>query len=186
MVISVFQQCETERRRKNGVETKDSYERTSQYTSVGRRQVVEILKCFKKTGTIPTLGIVGNQSNHQTSIDTSVEGNIRTYIINKHIAGESCTSSHIQVFLEERLKKKIPTRTIRDHLKRMGFTYGRTRKKTRSLREKEEIRQQRHTYLYNLNKLRKEGYKDVYLDESYLHHFHGHQFSWFDKKGEIF
>ncbi len=75
------------------------------------------------------------------------------------------------------LKRKIPLRTIQNHLDRMGFSYSRTRKKNRSLHEKLYVRQQRHSYLYNIRDLRNLGYKPVYLDESFLHHYHGHQFS---------
>lgn len=83
--------------------------------------------------------------------------------------------------LQNILKREIPLRTIQTHLDRMGFSYSRTRKKNRSLREKLYVREQRHSYLYHIRKLRNPGYQPVYSDESFLHHYHGHQFSWFDK-----
>jgi hypothetical protein len=38
-----------------------------------------------------------------------------------------------------------------------------------------------HPYLYELVNFRNEGFVPVYLDESFLHHYHGQQFSWFDE-----
>ena len=49
------------------------------------------------------------------------------------------------------------------------------------VREKPSVRQQRHSYIYHIRRLRQEGYTPVYLDESFLHHYHGCQFSWFSE-----
>jgi len=73
------------------------------------------------------------------------------------------------------------TSAVQRYLSAQGFRYTRTRKKTRSLREEPSARQQRHTYLYELQKLRNEGYMVVYLDESFIHHHHGQEFSWFEE-----
>ncbi len=77
----------------------------------------------------------------------------------------------------------IHKRTMQRHLIRMGFCWSRTKKQTRSLRESDRIRQQRHDYLYeirkNHNSPANKHYRLVYLNESFLHHHHGAQFSWF-------
>ena len=181
MVVQVFQQCDKERSTTPYVETQDAHTRTSAYTGVGRRQVVNILKYYKDTNKVPPLTMVGNQTVHGTNIPNSVEASIRQFILDRHIRGEICNANHIQDFLNEKLQREIPLRTIREHLSRMGFIYSRTRKKTRSLREQPYVRQQRHSYIHEIRSLRNLGYTPVYLDESYLHHYHGHQFSWFNE-----
>lgn len=181
MVIQVFQQCHFEREQSPYIETTDAHRRTAGYTGVGRRQVVEIIKHFKETGEIPPSKLPGNRTVHKTNIPPIVEKEIRQFIFEKHLVGEVCHSNHIQDLLQKILKREIPLRTIQDHLDRMGFSYSRTRKKTRSLREKLYVRQQRHSYIYHIRNLRHSGYKPVYLDESFLHHYHGHQFSWFSE-----
>src|SRR6266446_4662502 len=71
------------------------------------------------------------------------------------------------------------------HLRRMGFCWSRTKNRPRSLREKAEVRQQRHNYLYEISKNRQlpvnERYEVVYVDESFLHHHHSGQYSWFSE-----
>lgn len=182
IVVQVFCKCIEERAKASKVETKDAHTRTSNYTGIGRRQVVEIVKYFKRTGNVPPPAIAGNRTMHQTNIPSLAEEHIRKFIFDKHIAGEICNSNHIQDLLKELLNRDIPHKTICDHLQRIGFDYSRTRKKTRSLREKLYVRQQRHTYLHAIRYFRNSGYTPVYLDESFLHHYHGHQFSWFDKE----
>lgn len=180
LLVNVYYQCNQERQDTSHVETKDAHTRTANYTGIGRRQVVEIISYYNKTGDVPTSAIAGNRSVHQTNIPSSVEEHIRGLIFSKHLHGEVCTANHVKDLLNKILPSDVPHSTICDHLHRMGFNYTRTRKKTRSLRESQHIRQQRHSYIYDVRKLRNSGYTLVYLDESFLHHYHGHQFSWFN------
>ncbi len=181
MVIQVYQKCHEERDQTPYVATEDAHSRTANYTGVGRRQVVEIIRHFKETGCVIPSSSAGNRMVHYTNIPSIAEEQIRQFIFERHLAGEVCNANHIQDLLKEMLKREIPLRTIQNHLDRMGFSYARTRKKVRSLREKLYVRQQRHSYLHNIQSLRNLGYSPVYLDESFLHHYHGHQFSWFSE-----
>lgn len=61
----------------------------------------------------------------------------------------------------------------------------RKKNQTRSIREMPHRSQQRHTYLHEIQKQRQEGYTIVYLDESFIHHYHGHHSSWF-RTADIF
>ena len=177
LVIQVFQHCNIENELSNTVQTRDAHSRTANYTGVGRRQVVEIIKYFKESGNVLPSLPTGNRTVHQTNITPTVEEDIRQFIFKRHLKGEVCNASHIRDILKEILKREIPLRTIQNHLDRMGFSYSRTRKKNRSLHEKLHVRQQRHSYIHDIRNLRNLGYKPVYLDESFLHHYHGHQFS---------
>lgn len=179
LVVRVFNQCAEERRTHRSVQTQDAHSRTARYTGVGRRQVVEIVCHFKATGQVPPATRAGNRSGHALTIPPLVESSIRDFILQRHLAGEVCNTNHIQDLLLAQLHREVPKRTIRDHLRRMGFTYARTKKKTRSLREQAYVRQQRHSYLHDIRRLRQAGYQPVYIDESFIHHYHGNQFSWF-------
>ena len=78
MVVQVFQQCDKERSTTPYVETQDAHTRTSAYTGVGGRQVVNILKYYKDTNKVPPLTIVGNQTVHETNIQNSQKSEIYT------------------------------------------------------------------------------------------------------------
>ncbi len=181
MVVNVYYQCDEERAEGKYTETEDAHTRTSNYTGIGRRQVVDIIRYYNETGDVPIPTRAGNRTVHQTHIPSFVEEHIRKLILDKHLSGAVCTAHHVQDLLKDILPREVPHRTVCDHLKRMGFNYSRTGKKTRSLRETPQARQQRHSYIHDIRKFRHSGYKVVYLDESFLHHHHGHQFSWFNK-----
>lgn len=179
MVVSVFSRCDEERRQGHAVRIIDPYQRTASYTGVGRRQVVEIMHHFRETGQIPPARRAGNHTTHATTIPSGTDADLRTFILSQHRDGIAINARHVQDFLLERLGRTIPEQTIRDHLQRLGFHYTRTRTKSRSLREKAYIRQQRHTFLHDLHRLREAGYQVIYVDESFLHHHHGNEYSWF-------
>jgi hypothetical protein len=179
MVVRVFYRCNEQRRDRSDVDPRDAHTRTSHYTGVGRRQVVDIIRHFKATGQVPPATLAGNHSAHATTVRSLAEPYIREFIFQRHLAGEVCNTNHIQDLLRDLLQREISNRTLRDHLQRMGFTYSRSKRKPRSWREKPYIRQQRHSYLHAIRHFRQAGYQAVYIDESFLHHYHGHQFSWF-------
>ena len=93
---------------------------------------------------------------------------VREFILTKHGEGVAITARHVQDFLHEVLGQEIAQQTIRDHLRRLGFHYTRTQTQSRSLREKPYVRQQRHTFLHHIRRLREAGYRPVYLDERFI------------------
>lgn len=129
MVIKVFSRCDEERRSRQAVPTNDAHSRTAYYTGVGRRQVVEIVRHFKDTGEVAETPASGNRIAHVTNVPSLAEPCIRDFILQRHLAGEICNANHIQDLLQRRLGRAIPTRTLRHHLNRMGFSYSRTKKK---------------------------------------------------------
>ncbi len=181
MIVQVYQKCNEERDQSICVTTEDAHSRTANYTGVGRRQAVEIIKHFKETGHVPPPSSAGNRTVHPANIPSTAEEKIRQFIFERHLIGEVCNAKHIQDLLQEELKREVPLRSIQRHLDRMGFACSGTRRKTRSLREKLYVRQQRHSYLHHIRTLRNSGCKPVYSDESFLHHYHGHRFSWFSE-----
>ena len=181
MVIHVFSRCAQEREQNYTVPTVDPYQRTATYTGVGRRQVVDIMHHFRQTGQVLSTAQAGNHLSHRTVIAPCIDTSLREFILTKHCEGVAITTRHVQDFLQGMLGQEIAQQTIRDHLRRLGFHYSRTKRKSRSLREKPYVRQQRHTFLHEIQRWREAGYQAVYIDESFLHHHHGHQFSWFSE-----
>jgi transposase len=162
----------------------DPYSLTSKYTGVARSVVAAITKAVRQTGNVPVSPPLGNR--HQpTTIPLTAEGRIRELVFEKHRQGTICHAKHVHALLKEAVGLEVPERTIQRHLKRMGFCWLRTKNRPRSLREKAEVRQQRHDYLYELRRNRQRPpdarYQVIYLDESFLHHHHGGQYSWFSE-----
>jgi len=182
MVQHVFETLTKEKNAEPILQRHDPYSLTSKYTGVARSVVAAITKAVRQTGNVPVSTPLGNR--HQpTTIPLAAEGQIRELVFEKHRQGTICHAKHVHALLKEALGLEVHERTIQRHLKRMGFCWLRTKNRPRSLREKAEVRQQRHAYLYELRRNRQrppdERYQVIYLDESFLHHHHGGQYSWF-------
>lgn len=184
MVYHVFRAVEQNQLIKPVKQNKDIYSVASSYTGVSRTTVANIVKSVKESGKVPKLKLPGNRSQ-ATSVPVSTEGRIREFVFEKHRDGAICHAKHIIKLLKSEFDIEINTRTMQRHLIRMGFCWSRTKKNNRSLRESDRIRQQRHNYLYELRENRKLALKMqqqlIYVDESFLHHHHGSQFSWFEE-----
>lgn len=180
IILNVYQRCREEHKQLN-LPLKEAYEKTAYYAGVSRKVVVEIVSHFRKTGVVSPAVKAGNKINHQTSVPSNASSRIRQMILDRHREGIICNAKHVGDLLEREFNLTPHLSTIRRQLNRMGFEYKRNKPKTRSLREKESVRQQRHTYLHQVRQMRHSGYEIIYIDESFLHHHHGQQFSWFDE-----
>lgn len=178
LILNVYQRCREEAKSLE-LPISNIYERTAYYAGVSRKVVVEIVSHFRKTGTVPPQAKAGNKINHKTLINSGATCHIRQFIFERHREGGACNAKHIQDLLEQKFDLKVDLRSVQRNLNRLGFEYKKNNPKTRSLREKCYVRQQRHTYLHKIKEIRDAGYPVVYLDESFLHHYHGQKFSWF-------
>jgi transposase len=184
MVQHVFETLEKEKNAEAISHRHDPYSLTSKYTGVARSLVATITKAVRQTGNVPVSPPLGNR--HQpTTIPLAAEGRIRELVFEKHRQGTICHAKHVHALLKDDFGLDVHERTVQRHLKRMGFCWLRTKNRPRSLREKAVVRQQRHDYLYEIRRNRQrppdERYQVVYLDESFLHHHHGGQYSWFSE-----
>src|SRR3989449_9006981 len=184
MVQQVFETLAQEKNAEPSLQRHDPYSLTSNYTGVARSVVAAMTKAVRQTGNVPVPPSLGNR--HQpTTIPLAAEGRIRALVFEKHRQGTICHAKHVHALLKEAFGLEVHERTIQRHLKRMGFCWLRTKNRPRSLREKAAVRQQRHDYLYEIRCNRQrppdERYQVVYVDESFLHHPHGGQYSWFSE-----
>ncbi len=182
IVQHVFEMFEKAKQEGAIIQVEDPYSFTSEYTGVARSIVATIAKSVRQTGNVPLSTSPGNRQQ-PTAIPCSTEGRIREFVFEKHRQGTICTAKHVKALIQDACGLDVHERTVQRHLRRMGFDWFRTKNRPRSLREKAAVRQQRHDYLYEIRKNRQrppdERYHVVYLDESFLHHHHGGQHSWF-------
>jgi transposase len=112
MVLRVFQCCLDEQDNFELPRTRDVYQKTSEYTGVSRKVVVEIVKHFKQTGTIPPVAKQGNRTNHSLIDPATTLVRIREFINESHLQGLTCTSKHIQKMLDSEFKITVHLRAI--------------------------------------------------------------------------
>src|SRR6266849_4223733 len=188
MVQHVFETLEKEHNAEAIIQKHDPYSLTSKYTGVARSLVATITKAVRQTGNVPVSTPLGNR--HQpTTIPLAAEGRIRELVFEKHRQGTICHAKHVHALLKDDFGLDVHERTVQRHLKRMGFCWLRMKNRLRSLRVKVAVRQQRHDYLYEIRRNRQrppdERYQVVYVDESFLHHHHGGQYSWFSEHDDV-
>ena len=188
LVYHVFETFANEKKAGTLVRIEDPYSLTSKYTGVARSLVATITKAVRQTGSVPVSTSPGNRQQ-PTAIPYSTEGRIREFIFDQHRQGTICNAKHVKALLEDEFGLEVHERTVQRHLSRMGFWWLRTKNRPRSLRERVEVRQQRHDYLYAIRKNRQlpaaQRYQVVYVDESFLHHHHGGQYSWFSENDYV-
>jgi transposase len=182
MIYHSFESFERNKLEGSVIIVEDPYDVTSTYTGVSRTTVANIVKSVRNTGSVPQLTWPGN--HHQaTAGPVSAEARIREFVFEKPREGSICNTKHIAALLKNEFNLDIQKRTMQRHLVRMGFCWSRTKNQTRSLRESDRVRQQRHDDLYEIRRNQHahadERYALVYLDERFLHHHHGAQVSWF-------
>ena len=181
MVYYAFKAFERNKADSSVIVVEDPYSVTSSYTGVSRTTVAGIVKSVRESGRVPQLRSPGNRIQ-TTAVPVSAEARIREFVFDRHREGAICNGKHIAALLKDEFGLEIQERTMRRHLARMGFCWSQTKKRTRSLRESSRVRQQRHDYLYEIRKNQRlpsdEQHRLVYLDESFLHHHYGSQFSW--------
>ena len=153
IVQHVFETFEKEKSAGAIVQIQDPYSLTSKYTGVARSIVATIAKSVRQTGHVPFATPLGNRQQ-PTAIPLSIEGRIRELVFEKHRQGTICQAKHVKALLQEECGLDVHERTVQRHLRRMGFCWLRTKNRPRSLREKAEVRQQRHDYLYEIRKNR--------------------------------
>ena len=156
----------------------------SKYTGVARSLVATIAQAVRQTGSVPISTSPGNRQQ-PTAIPCSTAGRIRECIFDQHRQGTIGHAKHVKALLKDACGLEVHARTVQRHLSRMGFCGLRTKNRPRSLRERVEVRQQRHDDLYAIRKNRHRSTAQrsqvVYVDESFLHHHHGGQDSWFSE-----
>lgn len=143
LVYHVFETCVKEKKADVIVRSADPYSLTSKYTGVARSLVATIAQSVRQTGSVPVSTSPGNWQQ-PTAIPCSTAGRIRECIFDQHRQGTLCHAKHVKALLKDAFGLEAQARTVQRHLRRRGFGWLRTKHRPRSLREKAEVRQQRH------------------------------------------
>src|SRR5712691_13237191 len=188
LVQHVFETFAKEKNTGALVRREDPYSLTSKSTGVARSLVATIAKAVRQTGSVPISTSPGNRQQ-PTAIPCSTAGRIRECIFDQNRQGTIGHAKHVKALLKDAFGIEGHERTVQRHLSRMGCCGLRTKNRPRSLRERVEVRQQRHDDLYALRKNRHRSTaqrsQGVYVDESFLHHHHGGQYSWFSEHDDV-
>jgi transposase len=181
-IVAVMQRCKLENEISPTVSTKDPRKRTAAYLGTGENVVSQIYSHYQKYGTVP-MSRQGNHTNHETIIPTDVELSIRNYLRTRILENRYTTANDVINFVDEAFNLKVNVRTMRRTLSRLGMQWRKNTTKGKIYRESEEVVQKRRDYLHALAEYRNlptnEQYVEIWTDESYIHHHHAFNYSWY-------
>jgi transposase len=162
------------------VSTMDPAGRVAKAFGLGKRVVKEIVGNYHQTGevTAPQLESRGRPSYR---IQPALETVIRREVRQRNREGSHVSLASLSNWLDNHYEK-VPIATLGRALVRMGFVFGRARRKS-ALRERDDVLIARRTYLRaKLANRDAEGgtiRPEVYLDESYVNVNHSSERTWY-------
>ena len=181
-VINIKKSFDAERKMGTTVSTKDSIGRVARSLNIGRRTVENILSDYNKnnqelielppkTRGKPPLKVSGDLIFH-----------IRHHIRSVNMQGEHISVRNLRAWLLQELSTDIPIMTLWRTLVRIGFTYGKNKRRS-TLKEQDYVISARRKYLRekisNRNDQGTSKRPEVYLDETYLNKNHSSGNTWF-------
>ncbi len=162
------------------VSTKDPSGRVAKALGLGLRVVKEIVSNYHQTGKI-TSPELASKGKPPYRIQPALETVIRHEIRQRNREGSHVSLRSLSNWLDEHYER-ISSATLGRALGRMGFVFGKSRRKS-ALREREDVLIARRTYLRAklANRDAQGGtiHPEVYLDESYVNVNHSSERTWY-------
>ncbi len=181
-IVRVMKCCKAENEASAVVSTKAPRQRAAAYLGVGKTAVARIYAHYLQYGTIPD-SHPGNHTHHPTVVTDDLGTAIRHFLRERHLANRFTTATDVCQFVEERFQVSVNTRTMQRTLSRLGLEWCKANKQGRIYREAPDVVQKRQTYLYQLQQYRAlprhQRYREIWTDESYIHHHHSFPYSWY-------
>lgn len=162
------------------VSTDNPAGRVAAALGLGERIVKEIVGRHHRTGDVGSPDL-DSRGKPPWRIQPALETVVRQEIRQRNRMGSHVSIRSLSSWLEEHYEK-IPSATLGRALRRMGFVFGSSRRKS-ELRERDDVLIARRTYLRaklaNRNPQGATLRPEVYLDESYVNVNHSSERTWY-------
>ncbi|KKL87179.1 hypothetical protein LCGC14_1937300 [marine sediment metagenome] len=181
-IVNLKKSFDKERKLGPTVFTKDSIGRVAKGLDIGRRTVENILADYNKNN--QTLIELPPKSRGKPPLRVSGDlvSSIRHHIRSMNLQGEHISVRSLRAWLIQEFKIDIPIMTLWRALRRIGFTYGRNKRRS-TLKERDYVISARRKYLREKISNRNDNgtlkRPEVYLDETYLNKNHSNDNAWF-------
>lgn len=181
-IVNLKKSFDKERELGPTVFTKDSIGRVAEGLDIGRRTVENILADYNKHD--QTLIELPPKSRGKPPLRVSGDlvSSIRRHIRSMNSQGEHISVRSLQGWLIQECKADIPIMTLWRALRRIGFAYGKNKRRS-TLKERDYVISARRKYLREKISNRNDDgtlkRPEVYLDETYLNRNHSNDNTWF-------
>ena len=181
-IINLKNSFDAERKTGATVSTKDSMGRVAKGLDIGRRTVETILSDYNKNGKKLVESQLKSRGKPPLKVTGDLIYHIRRHIRSVNIQGEHISVRNLRTWLLKEFSADIPNMTLWRALGRIGFTYGKNKRRS-TLKEQDYVISARRKYLRekisNRNKNGTLKRPEVYLDETYLNKNHSNDNTWF-------
>jgi transposase len=181
-IISVMERCKIEKEISPLISTESPRKRTANYLGIGEKAVAQIYSYYLKHNNIP-YDNQGNYKNHPTVVSTDIELSIRNFLRKRQVDNRYTSANDVIEYVERHFKLKVNPRNMQRTLVRMGMEWRETKKRGIIYRESADVIEKRRNYLCKLKEYRclpdKEKHLEIWTDESYIHHHHCFNYSWY-------
>jgi len=181
-IVNLKKSFDAERKMGPTVPTKDPVGRVSRSLNVGIRTVENILSGYNKND--QTLVELPQKSRGKPPLKVSGDlvSHIRHRIRYVNMQGEHISVRNLHAWLIQEFSTDIPLMTLWRSLRRIGFIYGRNKRRS-TLKEQDYVISARRKYLREKISNRNDDgtlkRPEVYLDETYLNKNHSNENTWF-------
>ena len=180
LIVRLKEHFDEERFRGPFVSTEDPAGRVAKALGLGKRAVKEIISNYHQTGTLAAPD-VASKGKPPYRVQPALETVIRHEIRRRNREGSHVSLSSLSNWLDQHYER-IPKATLGRTLGRIGFVFGKSRRKS-ALRERDDVLIARRTYLRAklANRDSRGGSirPEVYLDESYVNVNHSSERTWY-------
>ena len=181
-IISLKKYFDEERKMGTTVSTKDSIGRISRSLDIGRRTVETILAEYNKNDQKLIESPPKSRGKPPLKVSDSLISNIRSHIRSVNMQGEHISVRNLRSWILQEYNTDIPVMTLWRTLGRIGFSYGKNKRRS-TLKEQNYVISARRKYLRakisNRNDNGSLKRPEVYLDETYLNKNHSNDKTWF-------
>jgi len=181
-IVNLKKSFDMERKLGSTVPTKDSIGRVAKGLAIGRRTVENIIADYNKNN--QTLIELPQKSRGKPPLRVSGDlvSSIRRHIRSMNTQGEHISVRSLRGWLIQEFETDIPIMTLWRALRRIGFAYGRNKRRS-TLKERDYVISARRKYLREKISNRNDNgtlkRPEVYLDETFLNKNHSDDNTWF-------
>lgn len=180
LIINLKLHFDSEKRASRFVSTKNATERVVHGLGIGEATVKRIMAEHKHGKGI--ISEIKERGKPPYRLTMNLNPVIREFIRQKNLKGQKVGAEQIRDYLVQKHSVEIPMTTFLRSLNRLGFTYGKGKRRS-ALKERDYVVLARRRYLRrkiaNRNPDGSLNHPEVYLDETYINKNHSNQFTWY-------
>lgn len=180
LIVNLKESFNEEKRTSKFVSTKRATERVAKGLGIGEATVKRIMAEYTREKN--NISEIKERGKPPCRLPINLSPVIRQFIREKNLNGQKISAEQIREYLKQKHDIDIPKSTFLRSLKRLGFVYGKDKRRS-VLKEQNYVVLARRRYLRqkmaNRNSDGTLKHPEIYLDETFVNKNHSSSFTWY-------